>query len=136
MFKTEITSTVSLPDLTVEIAPTLSNTIAINTGQAAERDHNQLRNLDYESSGHTGFASQVNLDAVSDAVAALQLQVNGLIVYTNHYEFPSSGDSTRLYIAVDEDVIYRWSGSAYVALTGIDVLQKQIAAIYGGDSNE
>ena len=40
------------------------------------------------------------------------------IVFSNHYEFPNTGDSNTLYIAEDENVTYRWDSdlNIYVAL--------------------
>ena len=39
----------------------------INVTQIISRDHDQLNNLDYEHSGHTGFASEARLNAVEQA---------------------------------------------------------------------
>ena len=43
----------------------------INVTQiTGSRDHDQLNNLDYEHSGHTGFASEVRLNAVEQATVS------------------------------------------------------------------
>lgn len=62
----------------------------------------------------------------------IQEEIENLNTFANHYEFPSIGDPEVLYIAVDENIIYRWDADHYVALTGIDALQSQIESIYGG----
>lgn len=45
----------------------------INVTQIISRDHDQLNNLDYEHSGHTGFASEARLNAVEQATVPKRL---------------------------------------------------------------
>lgn len=63
----------------------------------------------------------------------IQREIENFITFANHYEFPSIGDPKTLYIATDEEVIYYWADQ-YIALTGIDALNRQVAEINGGGS--
>lgn len=51
----------------------------INVTQiTGSRDHDQLNNLDYERSGHTGFASEASLNDVAGALGELREQIEGI----------------------------------------------------------
>lgn len=57
-------------------------------------------------------------------------EVEQLIIFNTHAEFPNIGDSTKLYVATDEDKIYRWDSTQliYVCIGSsgeldIDVIQ-------------
>ena len=52
------------------------------------------------------------------------------LIFNNHYEFPNTGVSNVLYIATDENVIYYWSGSHYVAIANSEL--PEITKINGG----
>ena len=52
------------------------------------------------------------------------------LVFNNHFEFPSIGNSETLYIAVDENKIYYWKDSHYVVISGVEL--DEIAQINGG----
>ena len=62
----------------------------------------------------------------------IQQEIENFSTFANHYEFPSIGDPDDLYIATDENIIYRWDHDPYVALSGLENLQSQIERIYGG----
>jgi hypothetical protein len=40
-----------------------------------------------------------------------------LIQYANKAAFPTTGNADRYYLALDTGVLYRWSGTAYIALS-------------------
>jgi hypothetical protein len=40
-----------------------------------------------------------------------------LIQYANRAAFPTTGNADRYYFALDTGILYRWSGTAYVAMT-------------------
>ena len=64
-----IHSEATINPLGVESSPNISKGIHPNTGDAT--DHAQLEHLDYEHSGHTGFASSQDLVLVAEADAPL-----------------------------------------------------------------
>ena len=63
----EINATTSIHTNSVKISatPKISDPISIQDGSAD--DHRALKHLDYESSGHTGFASSAQLEAALKA---------------------------------------------------------------------
>jgi hypothetical protein len=72
----KITSTADINDTTVQSEATINNlgiqsspniTRSIHPGTGEAYDHRALTHLDYESSGHTGFASSAQLEAALQA---------------------------------------------------------------------
>jgi len=43
--------------------------------------------------------------------------VDDVLEYANLAAFPATGDSGKIYIAIDSAKVYRWSGSAYVEIS-------------------
>lgn len=72
-------------------------------------------------------------------IAASQLPsyVDDVLEYSSLPEFPVEGEKGKIYVALDTNKVYRWSGSAYIKIT--DVLNgNEIAALYEGlaDTNK
>lgn len=61
-------------------------------------DHSKLDNLDYESSGHKGFASRLQLDAVNERVNLMVPKRLALIP-----DLPNNADRKRVYLYVDNN---------------------------------
>jgi hypothetical protein len=49
--------------------------------------------------------------------AQLPSYVDDVLEYNNLASFPASGESNKIYVAVDTKIIYRWSGSTYVEIS-------------------
>lgn len=72
-----------------------------------------------ESSSNKGVASgYASLDG-SGKVPAAQLPsyVDDVLEYANLAAFPGTGESGKIYVAINTNKVYRWSGSAYVEIT-------------------
>lgn len=65
---TTVTSEASINNLGIESSPNINRSIHPSTGETT--DHRQLDHLDFESSGHTGFASSKDLQSVVAAAAS------------------------------------------------------------------
>lgn len=79
--------------------------------------------------------SDEEIQIIEEEIAIINERLDNLVTFGTHYDFPSCGEKGRLYVATDEDeAIYVWDGDKYVALTGINALQKQISVINGGGS--
>jgi len=78
-----------------------------------------------------GYAS---LDG-SGKVPAAQLPgfIDDVLEFTNLAGFPASGEGGILYVAIDSNIVYRWTGSSYVATNGALALGETSSTAYRGD---
>lgn len=55
----------------------------------------------------------------SGKVPAAQLPsyVDDVVEYADLASFPATGESSKIYVAIDTNICYRWSGTAYVQIT-------------------
>lgn len=74
-------------------------------------------------------------DLVGGLVPASQLPgfVDDVLEYANLAAFPATGESGKLYVALDTNKTYRWSGSTYVALDEGVALGETSSTAYRGD---
>lgn len=76
-------------------------------------------NTDKEAIANKGVANgYAGLDA-SGKVPAAQLPsyVDDVLEYANLAGFPAIGETAKIYVALDTNKTYRWSGSAYVEIS-------------------
>ena len=82
--------------------------------------------------GITDAATKAELadkaDLVGGKVPAAQLPsyVDEVLEYGSKSEFPSSGESGRIYVAKDTNLVYRWSGTQYVEISPSPVLDDTV----------
>lgn len=62
---------------------------------------------------------ETKADLVGGKVPAAQLPsyVDDVLEYANLAAFPATGESGKIYVALDTNLTYRWSGSAYVEIS-------------------
>ncbi|WP_293303111.1 hypothetical protein [Pedobacter sp. UBA4863] len=76
-----------------------------------------------------GYAS---LDA-NGKVPAIQLPsyVDDVLEYANLASFPTTGEAGKIYVALDTNKCYRWSGSAYIYITSgaVDSVSGKIGVV-------
>lgn len=78
-----------------------------------------------------GYAS---LDSNAKVPASqLPSYVDDVLEFANLAAFPVTGESGLIYIAIDTNMQYRWSGSAYAALNSALALGETSATAYRGD---
>lgn len=72
-------------------------------------------------------------DLVGGKVPAAQLPsyVDDVEEYANLASFPATGETGKIYLALDANKTYRWSGSAYVQIGGWEIYIKNIS-VSGG----
>ena len=76
-----------------------------------------------EATANKGVANgYASLDG-SAKVPASQLPsyVDDVVEYANLASFPATGETGKVYIALDTNLTYRWSGSTYVKLNDVDL---------------
>lgn len=74
-------------------------------------------------------------DLVDSKVPAAQLPsfVDDVLEYEDQAHFPASGESGKIYVALDTNKTYRWSGSAYVEISESLALGETSSTAYRGD---
>lgn len=92
--------------LTYESATQLwkNKTVATALGYTAENSANKG-----VANGYAPLASDSKIDA-----AYLPAYVDEVLEYANLAAFPAIGASDKIYIALDTNKVYRWSGSVYI----------------------
>jgi hypothetical protein len=61
------------------------------------------------ANGYVPLASDAKIDA-----AYLPSYVSDILEYANLASFPATGQSGKIYLALDTNKVYRWSGSVYI----------------------
>ena len=61
-------------------------------------------------------------DLVNGKVPASQLPsyVDDVVEFATLNDFPAQGESGKLYLALDTNIVYRWTGSTYASLNDVD----------------
>lgn len=72
---------------------------------------------------------------IDGKVPASQLPsyVDDVLEYANFAAFPATGESGKIYVALDTNKTYRWSGSAYVEISASLALGETSSTAYRGD---
>lgn len=74
-------------------------------------------------------------DLVDGKIPTSQLPsyVDDVLEYANLAAFPSTGETGKIYVALDTNLTYRWSGTAYVEISKSLALGETSATAYRGD---
>jgi len=77
-------------------------------------------------------------DLVDGVVPANQLPsyVDDVLEYPNLASFPTTGESGKVYVALDTNKTYRWSGSTYVLIGSDLALGETASTAYRGDKGK
>ena len=81
------------------------------------------------------FNLDTKADLVGGKVPANQLPayVDDVLEYANLASFPATGESGKIYIAIDTNLTYRWGGSSYVVMSSSLALGETSSTAYRGD---
>ena len=106
--------------------------MGLSTTYTKAEIHYLLQNLGSESS------SGLKADLVEGKVPSSQLPsyVDDVLEFSNLSSFPATGESGKIYIALDTNKSYRWSGSTYVALDEGIALGETSSTAYRGDRGQ
>lgn len=75
---------------------------------------------------------------ITGKVPASQLPsyVDDVLEFANLGSFPLTGESDKVYIAIDTNIVYRWSGSIYVPLSGAIISVNGYTGVVVLDKND
>ena len=81
------------------------------------------------------FDLTTKADLVSGKIPANQLPsyVDDVLEFANLASFPATGESGKIYIAIDTNLTYRWGGSSYVVMSSSLALGETSSTAYRGD---
>ena len=104
---------------------------ASGTAASAVSSHNS------SGTAHSDIRSTLSTkaDLVDGTVPANQLPsyVDDVLEYANLAAFPTTGVSGKIYVALDTNLTYRWSGTTYVEISASLALGETAATAYRGD---
>lgn len=63
----------------------------------------------------------------------LPAYVDDVLEYASRSAFPATGETGKIYVALDTNLTYRWSGSAYVEISPSLALGETSSTAYRGD---
>ena len=66
-------------------------------------------------------------------VSQLPSYVDDVLEFANLASFPATGESGKIYIAIDTNLTYRWGGSSYVVMSSSLALGETSSTAYRGD---
>ena len=94
-------------------------------------------NNDYNSLSNKPDLS-LKADLVGGKVPTSQLPsyVDDVLEFANLASFPATGESEKIYIAIDTNITYRWSGSGYVGISSSLALGETPSTAYRGDKGQ
>ena len=81
------------------------------------------------------FDLNTKADLVGGKVPSSQLPsyVDDVLEFANLASFPATGESGKIYIAIDTNLTYRWGGSSYVVMSSSLALGETSSTAYRGD---
>ena len=59
--------------------------------------------------------------------------LDDVLEYVNLIQFPTIGETGKIYVALDTNIVYRWSGSIYVEISSSLALGENSSTAYRGD---
>ena len=88
-----------------------------------------------EDAANKGIAGgYAELDATGTVpTAQLPSFVDDVLEYADLASFPATGSTGKIYVALDTNIVYRWSGSAYVEISASLALGETSSTAYRGD---
>ena len=91
-------------------------------------------NIDYNSLSNKPDLS-LKADLVLGKIPASQLPsyVDDVLEFANLASFPATGESGKIYIAIDTNLTYRWGGSSYVVMSSSLALGETASTAFRGD---
>jgi hypothetical protein len=86
----------------------------------------------------TKYLYDKKADLVDGKIPATQLPsyVDDVLEYANLAAFPVTGETGKIYVALDTNLTYRWSGTVYIEISKSLALGESSAMAYAGDKGK
>lgn len=122
-----------------DITTAINNLDANPEGSSSQGIKVQVKQTDGKVSGVS--VSQSNTFATLDTTgkvpsSQLPSYVDDVLEYSSKSEFPTTGETGKIYVATDTNLTYRWSGSAYVEISPSLALGTTSSTAYYGDKGK
>lgn len=105
---------------------------AINKGQLNSEISNSIKTYITDKLGTaSGIATLDNTGKVPSS--QLPSYVDDVLEYPYSTQFPTTGEAGKIYVALDSNKTYRWSGTAYVEISSSLALGETASTAYRGD---
>ena len=95
----------------------------------------RINNIDYidiSEKGSPSGVAELNENGIL-LTSQMPSYVDDVLEYTNLAAFPAAGESGKIYVALDTNKTYRWSGSAYTEISASLALGETSSTAYRGD---
>ena len=79
------------------------------------------------------LTSKADLENGKVPASQLPAYVDDVLEFANLASFPATGESGKIYIAIDTNLTYRWGGSSYVVMSSSLALGETSSTAYRGD---
>ena len=85
--------------------------------------------------GAASFVNGINANQLTGSIpsALLPSYVDDVLEYNSSANFPSTGETGKIYVATNTNLTYRWSGSQYVEISPSLALGTTSSTAYRGD---
>lgn len=102
---------------------------------ATKSDTSHNHDSRYYTETETNTLLNAKADLVGGTVPTAQLPsyVDDVIEAANFAALPVTGETTKIYVTIDDNKAFRWSGSAYVEISASLTLGETPATAYRGD---
>lgn len=117
---TQIATTAFVIGQASSTSPAINGIAAVGTSlRYARADHVHPSDTSKVNTSLLGVANGVATLDSGGKVPASQLPayVDDVLEYANQAAFPATGETGKIYVALDTNKTYRWSGSAYIYIT-------------------
>ena len=117
---TQIATTAFVIGQASSVSPAMNGAATVGTSlRYARADHVHPSDTSKVNTSLLGAANGVaTLDSVGKVpTSQLPAYVDDVLEYANLASFPATGETGKIYVAIDTNKTYRWSGSTYIYIT-------------------
>lgn len=117
-------------DVTLNITPTVIE-ININKGSSYAKWGTILGTLSDQTDLQSALDLKANLIGGKVPASELPSYVDDIIEVANYAALPATGETGKIYVTLDNNKIYRWSGSIYIEIAANNAVWGSITGTLG-----